>query len=314
MSHTLSDNTRGILCLMGSLVFLTVSDSIVKWLSPRYALHEIMLFRGCFAMVLVMLFVRYEGGVQVLKTRRPWLHLLRGILLVFANMFFFLGLATMPLAETVALFFMAPVFICLLAKPVLGETVGPARWAAVVIGLIGVVVMMQPGSDVFRLSSLLPVMAALTYSGMQMVTRKLGIRERAATMTFYIQVAFIGVGLLMGLAIGDGSLNRFDNPTLDFLLRAWAMPSRWDLVLLALCGFIVACGGYLISQAYRIAQASVVAPFEYTSLPFALVIGFIVWGDWPSLVSFMGSALIVVSGLIIAFHENRTLRVLPTNR
>ena len=226
MCPALSDNTKGILCLMGSLVFLTVSDSIVKWLSPRYALHEIMLFRGCFAMVLVMVFVRFEGGLEALRTRRPLLHLLRGVLLVIANMFFFLGLATMPLAETVALFFMAPVFICLLARPVLGETVGAARWAAVTIGLIGVVVMMRPGSEVFRLTSLLPVMAALTYAAMQMVTRKLGIRERAATMTFYIQVAFIGVGSLMGLTIGDGNLNKFENPTFEFLLRAWVRCHR----------------------------------------------------------------------------------------
>ena len=85
-------------------------------------------------------------------------------------------------------------------------------------------------------------------------------------------------------------------------------------MLLVLCGFIVACGGYLISQAYRIAQASVVAPFEYTSLPFALVIGYLVWGDWPDLTSFVGSGLIVVSGVIIAYHENRVSRVLPTAR
>jgi drug/metabolite transporter (DMT)-like permease len=314
-----SNNTRGIFCLMGSLVFLTISDSIVKWLSPSYALHEIMLFRGCFAMLLVMLFVYLEGGLKILKTRRPLLHLFRGLLLVFANLFFFLGLATMPLAETVALFFMAPVFICLLAKPVLGETVGWPRWVAIVIGLVGVIVMLRPGAEIFRTSSLLPIMAALIYAAMQMVTRKLGMQEKAVTMTFYIQVAFIVMGSFMGLIFADGSYNTHDNPTFEFLFRAWAMPTQSDLLLLILCGLIVACGGYLISQAYRIAQASVVAPFEYTSLPLGRVMGYILWGDWPDFTSFVGSSLIVASGLLIAFYENRVIRevrgrVLPNTR
>ncbi len=295
---------------MAALVFLTVSDSIIKWLSPYYALHEIMLLRSCFAMILVAVFVYLEGGLVTLKTRRPALHLLRGTLLVFANMFFFLGLATMSLAETVALFFTAPLFICLLAQPILGEKVGIVRWLAIGFGLCGVVIMLRPGADVFALSSLLPIMAALTYATMQMVTRKLGMQDSAGTLTFYIQIAFILIGAIMGLLIGDGHLNNNANPTFDFLMRAWVWPDGEHLRLLALCGLIVACGGYLMSQAYRLAQVSVVAPFEYTSLPFALIVGFIVWGDWPDWISLVGSALIVVGGLIIALFE-RSINAKP---
>ena len=302
----LNRNTQGILCLVGALVFLTVSDSIIKWLSPRYALHEIMLYRACFAMIMVLFFVYLEGGLITLKTRRPVLHLLRGVLLVLANMFFFLGLATMSLAETVALFFTAPLFICLMAQPILGEKVDAPRWIAIFIGLCGVIIMLRPGADVFTLSSVLPIMAALTYAAMQMMTRKLGMQDMAGTLTFYIQIAFLLIGATMGLLIGDGKFNHHDNPTFEFLLRAWTWPSTDDFYLLALCGLIVACGGYLMSQAYRLAQASVVAPFEYASLPFALIIGYAVWGDWPDWVSFAGSALIIGSGLVIAYFENRS--------
>ena len=290
---------------MGAVVFLTGSDSIIKWLSPRYALHEIMLFRACFAMVVVLCIVKLEGGLVSLKTRRPFLHLFRGFLLVFANVFFFLGLATMPMAETVALFFVAPLFICLLAKPFLGETVGAPRWAAIIIGLCGVLIMLRPGTELFKLSSLLPIMAALIYAVMQMITRKLGMHDTAGTLTFYIQIAFILVSSAMGLTVGDGSFNNHSNDTMEFLLRAWTWPVAVDLALLALCGLIVAFGGYLMSQAYRIAQASVVAPFEYTSLPFALLIGYILWGDRPDLVSISGSILIILSGLLIVYFENR---------
>lgn len=304
----LSHNTQGILCLMGAVFFLTFSDSIIKWLSPYYPLHEITLFRALFALVIVFVFVQLEGGLSTLKTRRPTLHLFRGMLLVFANMFFFLGLSVMPLAEVVALFFTAPLFICLLAQPVLGERVGPARWLAVIIGLAGVIVMVRPGAGGFHWASILPVLAAFTYALMQMVTRKLGMRDSAGALTFYIQVAFILVSVSSGLIIGDGRFNDFDQPTLSFLFRAWHWPNPFDLGLLGICGVVVAFGAYLLSQSYRLAQASVVAPFEYTSLPFAVVVGFVIWGDLPGTQEIIGSLLIVGSGLLVVLFESRSQR------
>ena len=301
----LSANTRGILCLLCALVFLTISDSIVKWLSPHYALHEIMLYRALFALVVVLSIVKLEGGFHLLKTRRPFLHLLRGGLLVLANMFFFLGLATLPLAETVALFFVAPLFICILSQWILGEKVGWTGWVAIGVGLSGVIVMLRPGTDVFKMASLLPILAALTYAGMQIVTRKLGIQDKAGTLAFYIQVAFLIVCTVSGLVLGDGRFNHFENPTLDFLLRSWVVPDFAGILLLALCGGIVGFGGYFLSQAYRLGEASVVAPFEYASMPYALVIGYYIWGDWPDWISFVGTGLIIVSGLLILYFEWR---------
>ena len=301
----MSDNIKGILCLTGALVFLTLSDSIIKWLSPHYALHQIMLYRAVFALFIVLVFVFFGGGIESLKTRRPGMHLLRGMFLVFANMFFFLGLATMPIAETVALFFVAPMFICLLAQPILGEKVGFTTWIAITIGLIGVLIMVRPGADIFRINALLPILAALMYAGMQMVTRKLGLQDRASTMTFYIQVSFILVSSVIGVIFGNGRFDESDDPTVGFLLRAWRMPGMVDLQLLALCGCIIAGGGYLMSQAYRIGQASIIAPFEYTSLPFALIVGYLIWGDWPDVISFIGCAFIVAGGLIVALFDKR---------
>ena len=303
-----SHNTQGILCLIAAVAFLTVSDSIIKWLSPRLALHEIMLFRSLFAMIVVALIIKLEGGFTILKTRRPALHFLRGSMLVLANMFFFLGLASMPFAETVALFFTAPLFICLLSQPVLGERVDLSRWLVILLGLAGVIIMLRPGAEVFKPTSLLPIFAALSYAGMQMLTRKLGMQDKAGTLTFYIQIAFIVISTLVGLSIGDGSFNTANNQTLDFLLRAWVWPGLEDFKLLALCGLMVSIGGYLLSQAYRMGQASIVAPFEYSSMPFALLVGYYLWGDWPDLISFAGSGLIIFSGLLIVYLENRANR------
>jgi len=306
--RSLSLNAQGILCLVSAVVFLAVSDSIIKWLSPTYALHEIMLFRSLFAMLLVFIIIHFEGGLKTLKTRRPVLHFFRGSLLVLANMFFFLGLATLAFAETVALFFVAPLFICILSQPVLGEKVGAMRWMVILLGFGGVLIMLRPGADVFRFTSLLPILAALSYALMQMLTRKLGMQEKAGTLSFYIQLAFILISSVVGLSISDGRFNDFDNPTLDFLLRAWAMPAPADFVLLAICGLIVAIGSYLLSQAYRLGQASAVAPFEYTSLPFALILGYYLWGDWPDWISIIGSGFIIFSGFLIVYIENRDNR------
>lgn len=301
----LNRNTQGILCLIGALGSLTVSDSIIKWLSPDMALHQITLLRSVFALLVVMVLVQLEGGLITLKTKRPVLHFLRGAMLVLANMFFFIALAAMPLAETVVLFYTAPLFICILSQPVLGERVGAQRWFVIVVGMIGAIVMLRPGSDVFQLVSLLPIMAALCYAVMVMMTRKLGLSESAGALTFYIQIAFIVISTVVGIAIGDGSFDVHDSSSLEFLLRAWYWPSLVQFQLLLLCGLIVACGGYLMSQAYRLGEAPVVAPFEYASLPFALAIGYYLWGDWPDWPAFAGTGLIIGSGLLVIYLENR---------
>lgn len=304
----LSANTKGILCLVGALGALTLSDSIIKWLSPDMALHQITLLRSCFALLLVMVFVQLEGGLVTLHTRRPLLHLLRGSMLVLANMFFFVGLAAMPMAETVVLFYTAPLFICMLSQPVLGEKVGLRRWFVIGVGMIGAIIMLRPGSDVFQTVSLFPVMAALCYAAMTMMTRKLGLRESAGALTFYIQIAFIVISSLVGLVVGDGGYDIYDNSSLTFLLREWYWPSLVQWQLLLLCGLIVACGGYLMSQAYRLGEAPAVAPFEYASLPFALAVGYYLWGDWPDWPAFVGTGLIISSGLVVAYLENRDHR------
>ncbi len=304
----LSPNTRGVLCLVVAIACLTVSDAIIKWLSPALPLHQIMLLRSLIALLLVLMIARFEGGWHTLGTRRPFSHLLRGSLLVLANMFFFTALAAMPLAETVTLFYTAPLFICLLSWPLLGERVGTSRWIAIAAGMAGVVVMMRPGAELFRPVSILPVLAALSYAAMTIMTRKLGLRDTAGALTFYIQIAFILISAFAGLLIGDGALDTHENPSLHFLLRAWRLPNAAELQLIALCGVIVAFGGYLISQAYRIGEASAVAPFEYASLPFALLVGYALWGDWPDTRAFVGTTLIVGSGLLVVYIENRAYR------
>lgn len=294
----------GVLCAVGASFFFSFNDMAIKFLSDGYALHQVVLIRSVIGMgFLLAILVPFEGGFQALKTKRLGIHLLRGLSVVFANMTFFLGLAAMPLADAVAIFFISPLVITAFSVIFLGETVGPRRWAAVGVGMLGVIVMMRPGSGTFQMAAFLPLAAAFGYAALHTMTRKIGVTEKATTMTFYIQVTFIVVSGAIGLGIGDGRFAGSGDPSLDFLLRAWTWPTWGDLPIFVVIGVGSTFGGYLISQAYRLAEAGLAAPFEYIAMPLAIFWGVVVFDEWPDLTAWIGIALIIGGGLYIFWRE-----------
>ncbi len=310
----------GILCVLGGILALTLQDALIKWLSVTFPLHEVTLARSVVAVAITLAIVRLEGGFGLLRTRRPALHLARAVLLVTANMCFFMGVASMPLAEATAVFFLAPLFITALSVPLLGERVGMRRWAAVLAGMAGMVVMLRPGGGTVDLVALFPAGAALAYALLQIVTRRLGATDRASSMALYVHVGFVAVSAAAGLAIGDGRFAGSDHPSVAFLLRAWVWPAGGEIALLLGCGVLIAIGAYLLSQAYRVARPAVVAPFEYAALPLSLFWGALLWEEWPDAAALSGMALIVGGGLYVFYREtvrgrgNGIRRILPRNR
>ena len=299
-----ASNLLGIACVVAAAFVFTTQDMAIKWLSGDYALHQIVLIRASIAITITLtILVPLEGGYRNLQTRRPALHLLRGLAIVVANMTFLMGLATLPLGEATALFFIAPLFITVLSVLLLRERVGPRRWIAVLIGLSGVVVMLRPGDEIFRAAALFPVAAAFAYASMQIMTCKLGIAEKASTMAFYIQITFIVVSGGVGLTVGDGRFAGGTGPSLEFLLRAWVWPSGGDALIILGIGALNAMGAYLISQAYRGSEAGLIAPFEYLAMPLAVFWGVVIWGDWPDAVTWLGIALIGGAGLYVFYRE-----------
>jgi drug/metabolite transporter (DMT)-like permease len=289
---------------MAAVFAFTTQDMGIKWLSGDYALHQIVLIRAGIALALTLgILVPLEGGYRNLLTPRLPLHLARGLSVVVANFTFFLGLASLPLGEATALFFVAPLFITALSVLLLGEKVGLRRWVAVLIGLSGVIVMLRPGDELFRAAALLPVAAAFAYALLQIMTRKLGLAEKASTMAFYIQITFVVVSSSVGLAVGDGQYAGSDSPQLKFLLRAWVWPSVHDALIILGIGILNGGGSYLISQAYRTSEAGLIAPFEYIAMPLAVFWGVVVWGDWPDGATWTGIALIGGAGLYVFYRE-----------
>ena len=302
----LRPGTLGILCVLAAGATFSTSDMLIKTISGDYPLHQIVLIRAMVALAIILgIFMPLEGGYKNLRSKRWRLHLFRGLCVVVANMAFFVGIAALPLAEATAIFFVAPLFITALSVPFLGERVGVRRWISVAAGLIGVMVIMRPGTEAFRYAALAPVLAAFAYAAMQITARKLGMTERASTMAFYVQVTFLLVCTASGLAIGDGRFGEgIDNPTLYFLLRAWTAPAQTDGALMIGIGILSAFGAYLISQGYRLAEATIAAPFEYIALPMAMLWGVIVFDEWPDAIALVGIALIFDSGLYAFWREN----------
>lgn len=307
----MSPTALGALCAISAVVFFSINDVSIKFLSGGYALHQVVLIRSLIgAMVIICVIAPFTTGRALVRTRKLPLHLLRGLCVVFANMTFFLGLAAMPLADAVAIFFICPLVITLASVVFLGEDVGLRRWLAIAAGFLGVLVMMRPGTQAFQLASLLPLTSALFYAAMHILTRKMGGTENAATMAFYIQIMFIVVSLLFFVVVGDGRYGDQSDPSLAFLLRAWTWPQPVDYPVFAAIGVGIAVAGYLISQAYRVAEASFVAPFEYLALPMSVVWGMVVFDEFPDAWDYTGMALILGAGLFMIWRDAQAKRAL----
>ena len=301
----------GILFIVMAMAAISINDMLIKQLSGGYPLHELVLIRSVIGISITMIILQFEGGWRELKTKTPALHALRGIIIVISNMTFFTALAAVPLAEATALFFVAPLFITLLAIPILGEKVGPIRLGAVMVGFSGILIMIQPwaSSDERSASTvvlLLPVVAAVTYALNQVLTRKLGVASKASAMAIYIQCTFIVVSSLFYFLAGDGQYAvNVESESLQFLLREWVWPEEQDIWLFGALGLVSGIIGYTISQAYRMADAATVAPFEYSGLPLAIFWGWLLWGDLPGPTVLTGIMLIAGAGLFVFWRERK---------
>jgi len=301
LNHT--NHTFGISCAVTGVVAMSIMDAVIKWLSDGYPLHEIVLVRTLVAIVLTGVMVHFEGGLGLLKTSRPGLHLSRGVLVAIANMSFYLSLAVMPIAQASGLFFIAPLIITGLSGPMLGERVGWRRWVAIAIGFLGVILISGVGTGVFNAVAFLPVVAALAYALVQILARKIGNTDKASVMSFYISIVFLFISGAFWLVAGNGEYLGVGGESLTFLLRPWVMPNNNDLTLMLICGVLVAAAGYLLNQAYRISMANVIAPFEYVALPLAILWGWLFWHEMPSPQTFIGILLIGCAGLYVFIRE-----------
>jgi drug/metabolite transporter (DMT)-like permease len=297
-------NTTGIFLALGGGITLSMNDLAIKALSGAYALHQVILIRAFIGITLVLAVMKISAaGLRQVRTRRIGAHMLRVSIVMMSNITYFVGLSLMPLADAVAVAFVAPLFVTLMSAVILGEHVGPRRWAAVAVGLVGVVIMTRPGQGVIQPAAILVLISAFCYASSHMMTRRMRDTESAMTLNFYVQVGFILVSSSFGLVAGDGHLAQAPGSTWEFLFRPWIVPPVADWWAFAATGVAVGVGGLMMSQAYRTTEAALVAPFEYVGMPMAIFWGVVVFGTWPDQTAWVGIALICGAGLYTLWRE-----------
>ncbi len=293
----------GIACAVGGAVALSFNDLFIKQLSGGYALHQVILVRGLVGIAFILGVIGISGmGLAAVKTRRVKAHVIRASIVMISNVTYFLGLAAMPIADAAAIGFIAPVLVTIISAVVLREPVGWHRWGAVVAGLVGVIIMLRPEGE-FHWAAVLILISALCYAATQNMTRWLRATESAVTLNFYTQVAFVLVSVCMGIWVGDGHLAGSSDASLAFLFRVWVWPPVGDWAYFVGTGVAVAVGGMLMGHAYRTNPPALVAPFEYTSMPLAVINGLLFFGTFPDLQGWIGIALIISAGLYTLYRE-----------
>ena len=298
-----SQALTAILFAIGGTAVFSINDVAVKFLSGGYALHQIVLIRAMIGLAFLFVVIAGTGtGLRQLVTTRPWDHLLRVSIVMVSNVTFFVGLNSMPLADGVAVAYISPVTMVLLSVLLLRETVGPRRWAAVLVGMLGVLVMVRPGAGVVQPAALLVLFSAVLYGCGNLMTRRMRATESAMALSFYVLLGFIIVSLTMGFWVGDGHLAS-DDPLWGLLFRPWIWPAAADWPVFLATGLAVTAGGLMVAQAYRKAEVGLIAPFEYVGMPMAILWGVVIFGTFPDATAWAGIALICGSGLYVIWRE-----------
>ena len=302
---TTNKNILGVGSLVLAILIFSLQDIAVKWMGGSYPILEIVIFRGLIAMPITLLFFRLEGLGGLPTTKQQRLEYVRGLFLFLSYTTYFMGLAALPLAEIAAIRFSAPLMITALSVLLLGETVRPGRWVALGVGFIGVLIIVRPGSANFNIGSIFILLSTLFYALSAMLTRRLQTTDSSATMAYYSSLFYlIAAFILAPLAIAVGPTPNAP-PSIAFLFHTWSAPTLLDSILMSGLGLVWAGGMYFMARAYSLALASVVAPFEYVTLPINTVWGFVLWHQFPTMATWAGAGLTVCSGLYILYQDQK---------
>lgn len=281
---------RGILLIVAAWGIFALMDTIAKYLSRFYPVPMVVWARYAMNLLVLTAFLAARGQLRLARTARPKIQLARGALLGSATIMFFTSLSVLPIAEAAAIGFVMPLFLALLAVPMLKERLDPGGLGAILVGLSATLVIVRPGSALFTVYALLPVGTALANALYQILTRRIAGVEPPLTSLFY--------GALVGTVM------------FSFVVPFhWATPaSAWHWPLLVVMGLLASVGHFTLIRAFDYAPVGMLAPFAYSYLVWGVVLGLAVFGDFPDGLSFAGMAVIVASGLYLANRQRLAIR------
>ena len=297
-------NARAVVYLVAGIAIFSVQDLILKLLSGEYPLHQAMVLRSVTAIPFMLALTRWMDGSFASLISRNWPAMLgRGLLNFLAYAAYYLALAALPMATTVALYFTAPLFITMMSVVLLREKVSLNRWLALLMGFVGVVIMVRPGGALFDWAALLPVFCGFAYALSMVLARSMGQQNSAAAMAFWGNNAFLLCSLALAAVYGPGSHADLVHPSLAFLTRGWVTPTFTDAALMCSCGAIAALGLTLLTEGYRLGQSSVVTPFEFSFAFWGILWGWLFFGTLPDAIGWSGIAVIIAAGTYVVRSE-----------
>ena len=279
---------KGVLFFMTAILVISVVDTICKLFTKE--LHAIQIVWGYFIGInltlWVFFFLKGEKLSKLKITDRPILQILRPAFLVCSISSLFIGLTYLPLAEATAIGFVAPLFITILSVPILKEKVGIHRWIAILIGFTGVIIIIRPGGEFWQFVSIMPLLGAIFFALFQIFTRLLSGTEKAFTTLFYTGLGGLGWSSLI----------------VPFV---WVVPSQIHIIVFLATGILGALAHLCMINAFDYAQASLLAPYNYTKLIWVTIFGYLIFEDIPSLEMWIGSGVIVSAGLYVLYRERK---------
>ena len=281
---------KGIPFTLAAVFCFAIMDTMAKYLGAFYPVLALVWARYTVHMLIMLVWLGPSMKFDLVRTTRPWLQILRGLFLVASTFFFFQALRHMPMAEASAIGFTTPMLVTLLAVPILKEKISRRRWIAVIVGFIGVMIIIRPGGKVFSPAALLPLATALCFSLYQIITRKVHTENPR-------------ISLFYSALVGSLALTAVLLMSYLFVPFSVATPTLWHSVLIIALGVIGGMGHLVLIRALRKAPASVLAPFYYTQLVWIILFGYLAFGDFPDGWTLLGIAVIVGSGLYVAYGE-----------
>ena len=270
-----------------SVCAFSLMDVLVKW-SDAYPVGQVLFFRGFCGIIPILFLIPRDRFLDFYKTTRPLLHFKRCLSGLIALVAIFIALRNLPLATVVSITFAAPIFTTIFSIFLLKEKVGLYRWLAVLVGFVGIIVITEPGFSSLNLYYIYPIIFCLGLSYVAIAIRKLSTTEPVWLISFFFSFSIAILGLLS-------------------LFQGWVMPNFLDLFLLSMVGILGGLANLWLSQSYKYSEVSLVTPLKYLALVFAIIFGYFIWSEVPTLKTLMGALLVILSSFII-FRREMTLK------
>ena len=279
----LSKNQLGFFYMFISVCAFSLMDVIVKW-SDDYPVGQVLFFRGFFGIIPILFLIPKKRFYDFYKTERPILHIKRCLAGLIAIVSIFIALRNLPLATVVSISFASPIFTTIFSIFLLNEKVGFYRWIAVLVGFIGIIIISEPGFSVLNIYYIYPIIFCLGLSYVAITIRKLSSTEPVWLISLFFSISILIFSFFS-------------------LYQDWIMPSVIDLTLLSSIGILGGTANLWLSQSYKFSEVSLVSPLKYLALVFAIVFGYFVWDEIPTLKTLMGALLVILSSFIIFRRE-----------